>query len=250
MTHALLRPVAAAAVAAAGLTSPALAAERPVVVELFTSQGCSSCPPADALMEDLAMRDDLIALSFNVDIWDYLGWKDTLARPEHTARQRRYARRMPQHLVYTPQSVIGGLYDVVGSRGGDVEEAVGRVRANRPPGPEVAIETDGGTILVKIGAGPEGAPTPAKVLFGRVSSRIEVEVGGGENGGRRIAYTNVVHDFAPIATWTGAALEVSPPPGGPATGFDRLVAILQVEGDGPVLGAALVPSPDLVRAGQ
>ena len=111
---------------------PARAAERPIVVELFTSEGCSSCPPADALLGELATRPNVLALSFHVDYWDRLGWKDPFSSPEATARQQHYARLLGLDTVYTPQIVVDGSWEAVGSDQAAVERALDQARRSRP----------------------------------------------------------------------------------------------------------------------
>src|SRR5215470_2470293 len=128
-----------AAVIAVGHASATSAQDKPpVVLELFTSQGCSSCPPADALLGELAQRPGIVALAFHVDYWDYIGWKDPYASPTNTQRQHDYAVALGLHMVYTPQMVVDGRTDVVGSERGDVETAIGRAAA----GPKLAISIE------------------------------------------------------------------------------------------------------------
>ena len=134
--------------------SPAFAAgDSPVVVELFTSQGCSSCPPADAFMGELIKRREVIALSLNVDYWDYLGWRDTLASPEYSRRQRQYALHRGDGKVYTPQMVINGRAHVVGSRKGAVLRALSETGRTRVA---MSMREEGDEVVVEIGDKPAG----------------------------------------------------------------------------------------------
>ena len=157
------------------LTATGLSAgpeQRPrTVIELFTSQGCSSCPPADKLLGQLAGRDDVIALTFPVDYWDYLGWKDTLASPAYSARQRAYARARGDGQVYTPQVVIDGAYHAVGSRPWETEKTIAKSRKNlkndRIP---LAARTEGNTLILTAGADRE--PAPGVVCTGPATGSI------------------------------------------------------------------------------
>ena len=134
---------------AGALLQPAPAKSRlPVVVELYNSQGCNSCPPADKLLGRLAKRDDVIALTFNVDYWDYLGWKDTLADPANTKRQRQYASSMGDLNVYTPQMVIGGRQHVVGSNSAAVAAAIEAEQWQNTGGPNLYIEHLDGQVKI------------------------------------------------------------------------------------------------------
>src|SRR4051812_17852201 len=145
-----LRPlVLATMLVAAG---PAIAGERPVVVELFTSQGCSSCPPADALLGELTRRADVLPLAFHVDYWNRLGWKDPYSSAESTARQRTYARQLGLRTIYTPQMVVDGGIDVVGSERADVLKAIDAARASQRTVP-IEVARDGDGLRVRVGAG-------------------------------------------------------------------------------------------------
>jgi hypothetical protein len=224
---------------AAMLTAPARAqTARPVVVELFTSQGCSSCPPADALMIDLAKRPDVIALSFNVDYWDYTGWKDSLARPEFGLRARAYVDRMKLQSPYTPQMIVDGLIDVVGNNKGLVAGAVQKqTNAPRDAVP-VAIARSGDKIGVSLG---EGRAVPgARILVLRTKSAITIEIGKGENKGKQITYTNSVRRVMDAGEWTGKAANLTLPVTMPdlKEPTDGVVVLIQGGPGGPILGAA------------
>ena len=153
----------AAALAALWLTLPgaALAQSAPVVVELFTSQGCSSCPPADKLMHDLAKREDVIALALHVDYWDYIGWKDLFADPEHTKRQQRYAFRGGRDVVYTPQMIINGQDDVVGARAMELAEIIA---AHAERGSPVTLRATRAGDAVQIEASAAEGAAPGRLV--------------------------------------------------------------------------------------
>lgn len=181
------------------LTLPAKAETRGVI-ELFTSQGCSSCPPADKLVETLAAKPGLIVLSLPVDYWDYLGWKDTLASPAHTKRQKAYAQARGDRNIYTPQIVVNGLVHVVGSKREAVDLALRTTAedAGVLSVPVVIRETADG-YAIEIGA---GGP-PAEVWLMPIETSVAVEIGRGENSGHAVTYTNVVRGMARIGAYAG-----------------------------------------------
>ncbi|MCV2880917.1 DUF1223 domain-containing protein [Actibacterium sp. XHP0104] len=214
---------------------PVMAADvsNPVVVELYTSQGCSSCPPADALLNDLAARDDVIALSLHVDYWDYIGWKDVFADPAYTKRQKAYARAVGSRTVYTPQMIIAGDEHVVGVRPMEVIELIQQHKA-RPGSVAMSLRREGGKVVVSARA---LRPLRGEAVLQLVSYEPQavVEITRGENAGRTIRYSNIVRSWTPVARWTGEdALNMS---------FDvpadqPIVAILQEKGPGAILAAA------------
>ncbi len=197
----------ALAVAVAGIAAAAPAradeAVRPVVVELFTSQGCSSCPPADAFLHELATREDVVALTWHVDIWDYLGWTDTLARREFSLRQQAYASAMPSRQVYTPQAVIMGSFDTVGSRQNEVTALIDAAMGEAMTRPVVSIAIDGEIVRVTVAGDPMGLERNAAVIFIRKQAEREVNIGQGENGGRIIRYANVVRQMIELGAYDG-----------------------------------------------
>ncbi len=221
-------------------TLAASKAERPTVVELFTSQGCSSCPPADAYLGDLAKRKDVIALTFPVDYWDYLGWKDTFASPANSARQRNYALRRGDRQVYTPQMVINGRVHAVGSRRSQVEGKIKQVNVKPDPNwinVDVSVKND--TLMVKAPAGKNGDSRTATLWLALYTDKSKVAIKRGENGGRSITYYNIVRQMIPLGRWSGDAVEIELPKSdvmGP--GYDGCVVFLQVNGTGPIIGAA------------
>lgn len=224
--------VTAAALCAA---TSAGAAERPRgVVELFTSQGCSSCPPADRIVGDLARDPSLVVLSLPVDYWDYIGWKDTLASPQCTARQKGYAQARGDGQVYTPQAVIDGVAHVVGAdRNAVVQSIAAHAGALKL---DVDAKTANGRVTVDVGA---GADANASVWLMEIQPTATVEVGRGENAGRTLTYANVVRKMTRLGEWTGKPAHFDAPSN--AAPGDRYVALVQtgaVDRPGAVLGAA------------
>src|SRR6266566_1644008 len=175
--------------------APLHAGERPTVVELFTSEGCSSCPPADALLAELAGRPEVLALSFHVDYWDRLGWKDPFSSPEATRRQHRYAELLGTGTVYTPQIIVDGKWQAVGSDRGEVERALDAARRDGTEVP-VALALDHGRAQIKLGSGGEGV-SGAVLLIG-FDRRHVTAVARGENGGRTLAYVDVVRSVEEV----------------------------------------------------
>lgn len=201
----------AATDAPAPVESLGLSDAVPVVVELFTSQGCSSCPAADAMLTALSRQPDILPLSFHVDYWDYLGWADSFARPEFTARQERYARAAGEHAVYTPQLIVDGM-DTALALG--PAQLMGLIDASRVAPAMVSVQREttgeGQSIelmaLSDLGGGVE-------ILLVRYAPERAVEMTAGENRGRTVTYTNVVLSLDRLAEWDGAAplrMTVSP----------------------------------------
>jgi hypothetical protein len=213
------------------------------VIELFTSQGCSSCPPADRLLGKLAQREDLIALTFAVDYWDYLGWKDTLASPIHTSRQRDYARARGDGQVYTPQVVVNGIEHVNGSQEREIEAAIERTRARlKGQRLQIAAWSDDAGLVVETGPAPAGmAEATAIILLALVQRRAEVAIGRGENHGRTITYTNVVRDLKLLGRWTGTARTYRLPKAEIGTvAMDFCTVLVQQGRSGPIIAAVEV----------
>ena len=184
---------------------------QPVVVELFTSQGCSSCPPANASLSAISSRADVLALSFGVAYWDYLGWTDTFAKPEFTQRQVNYERGLGRRGPFTPQIIVDGSTDTVGNKFSEVERLVS---ASRLDGPMISI--DGTTVSI----GAAASPAAADVWLVRYDPRtINVPVARGENEGATLPHTNVVRQLLRLGSWTGQAtsFRISPAPAGLAT---------------------------------
>ena len=224
-------PPALAAALALALTAGAgaRAAGPLTVVELFTSQGCSSCPPANENVRALGDRADLLTLSFGVTYWDQLGWKDTFAQPKFTARQIDYARSLGHAGPFTPQVVIDGKADGVGARKGEIEALAARQTV--VGGPALKVETG----AVSLSAGPAPA-RPADVWLVRYDPRIvQVPIKAGENDGRTLPHRNVVRDLARLGAWTGSPERFSIPA---ASGGLATAILVQTQGAGPILAAA------------
>ena len=219
---------------------PAVAGERLTVVELYTSQGCNSCPPADAILGELVARDDVIALSFHIDYWDYLGWKDTFSSAAATKRQKQYARFLGSRGVYTPQMVIGGAAHAVGSNRGRVEELIETVAAR--PGPEIDVSVVAGApgeVLVRIAGAEITSTRKFAIWLARFDDARTVPIERGENAGRTITYHHVVRDIERIGWWKGEALELSLGLEDlRAGGRDGCVIIVQQGSHGRIVGAA------------
>jgi hypothetical protein len=207
------------------------AADSPVVVELYTSQGCSSCPPADAYLHELAKRDDVIALALHVDYWDYIGWKDVFASPQFTARQHAYAAAAAATTVYTPQMVINGQAHVIGSRPTQVMAAI---EAQRGKGTaiDLSVNRDGGHVEISANANGGGDYV---VQLVRYTPEQTVDVRRGENAGHQYSYAHIVNSWDVIGRWDGtAALYIR----AAAAGDDPVVVIVQQASNGPIVGAA------------
>jgi hypothetical protein len=214
------------------LLTTAAMAQRPTVIELYTSQGCSSCPPADALLTELARNDPgLLALDLHVTYWDRLGWKDPFSLPAATQRQQQFSQRLGLDTVYTPQLVVDGRYEAVGSDRDAVRQAIQRARAAAATIPLTLTPTPAG-VHIHAGAGT-GRGT---LLLAGFDRQHTTPIGRGENGGRTLTETNVVRSISPAATWSGAGLDLDlPRPEG-----ERVAVVLQSE-DGRVIGAAAMP---------
>ncbi len=197
----------------------------PVVVELFTSQGCSSCPPADAYIEELGKRRDLVVLTRSVTYWDRLGWKDSLGRQSNTDLQNAYARRGGEGGgVYTPQMMVQGSLGAVGSDRSKIADQVRRAK-----------QAQGAAIVVKGNvAGVSGIGGPANVALVTFRPQVVVRIGSGENGGRTIRYTNVVVSERIIGRWSGKTEAFTLPNAMPASGLKQAL-ILQKDGAGAIL---------------
>lgn len=218
------------------------AATPPVVVELFTSQGCSSCPPAEALLNELADEDGIIALEMHVDYWDYIGWADPFASPQITQRQRDYASQLELRYVYTPQMVIDGRYNAVGSRRQEVRAAIDEAAARGKPLLLEYVEDDGYKLVIPAGSSPDGGATVWLAVFDGLH---KTDVERGENSGRTLINRNVVRELVELAVWTGERLEIPVDPEQMAARGRAGCAVLVQQGrTGPILGAAAVMVAD------
>jgi hypothetical protein len=211
-------------------TAASYAQTRPTVVELYTSEGCSSCPPAEAQIGKLAQQDSVIALAFHVEYWDSGGWHDRFDFPEATARQRQYARTLKLATVYTPQLVVDGQRDVVG--GGN---SIGAASA-KTPGVPVAISVVNDAVVVALGALQPAAPCDV-LLVGYLPEAVS-KVTRGENAGRELHEFNIVRSIRKLGSWQGAG-ETFSVPLKTLTGDATAVAVLVQQRDqGPIIGAA------------
>ncbi len=252
----LLTSLTAALAAATAAFGQADLEAPPVVVELFTSQGCSACPKANRMLGELSLRGDIIGLAFAVDYWDYLGWDDTFAQPQFVARQRAYAPRLRNRGVYTPQMVVNGRENVPGLDQSKVEAAVSRNRGmpNRGPAVSIAIEPvptsvvrvgagdrsvelearPAGRVLVKIAAG-EAPPEEADVwLIAYLDGRRDVVVSEGENKGETVSHFNIVTQLERLGGWSGDAAAFE----GRIINGESVAVLVQEKELGPILSAA------------
>lgn len=234
-------PATVAALAALLFLRPSLAeaeGQKLVVVELFTSQSCSSCPPADALLTEIARSGEqagILPLAFHVTYWDRLGWRDRFSLPEATERQRRYTASLGLNTLYTPQAVVQGRHDAVGSDRRAVLRAIAAAREAAASGPEMALSPRAEGLSLSIGGG-RGGGTLWLVGFDR---EHVTPVRGGENSGRRLVESQVVRSLSQAGSWRGEAVRLDLPR--PAAG-ERAAVLLQAP-DGAILGAALLPAP-------
>ena len=221
------------------LSGPALAARPPLVVELFTAQGCSSCGPANEAVAALAERDDVLPLTFSVDYWDYLGWKDTFARNGFADRQRAYARQFGIRDVYTPQVVIDGRVQASGAKPAGIEPLLAAQAKVRHDPPDMAVMNNG---RVAVGSGRVPA-AGAEVWLVRYDPKAQqVTVRRGDNRGQTLDYRNVVRQLVRLGPWAGKPRAYRLPPAGEA----GLASVILVQGarGGPVIGVLPLPAAD------
>jgi hypothetical protein len=216
--------------AVASTRSTLAAPPRPVLVELFTSQGCSSCPPADAVLSELAGRDDVLALGYHVDYWDRPGWRDPFSLREATQRQRAYAARLGLSFVYTPQAVVDGRADVIGSDRDKLTAAIAAVQPTARVGLE--LRREGTEVLLReaVGAAPVAA-----IMLVTFTPRHTTRVLRGENSGRTLTHSNIVRAIHPLDPAPAWRVTVDPALG---------VAAIAEDAQGAVLGLARVPPVD------
>ena len=219
-------------------------AEPRAVVELFTSQGCSSCPPADKLLGELAKDPSVIALSMPIDYWDYLGWKDTLADARFSARQKAYSQMRGDRDVYTPQVVVNGSAHVIGSDRAGIESAIGATKkADGVMSVPVTMTLAGKQITVSVAASSKGpAAMHGEVWIGSISQAVPISISRGENSGRELTYYNVVRNLLKVGDWNGSPGNWTVPLENISReGVDAAVVYVQ-DGNrdkpGPMLGAA------------
>ena len=209
------------------------ASQSGVVVELYTSQGCSSCPPADALMEKLVQDPGVIALALHVDYWDYIGWKDTFALPRFTDRQKAYAHAAGEKMIYTPQMIVAGRDRIVGNEPAELAAALDRAAGLAAP-VVLTLSRQGDVLTIRAKADPP-LTAPVRVQLVRYEPQQTVEIAGGENAGQIVTYSNIVTDWQVVGDWPGLApLEMTVD----AAGGKPLVVILQREGPAEIVAAA------------
>lgn len=216
-----------------GFATLATAQDNPVVVELYTSQGCSSCPPADKILHELAEREDVIALALHVDYWDYIGWKDPFADPSHAKRQRAYAREGQRRTIYTPEMIVNGESDIVGAKPMKLSEAIA-MHARRAPTIALELARSGDTVTVNAQMlAASGGEMTVHML--RYSPKESTMIKRGENAGKTLSYANVVQGWQVLGRWDGAsplALKAQ------AAGNLPTVVIIQSGKAGPIQAAA------------
>ena len=234
---ALLGTMLLAASVSLPASADSLRVQPKAVVELFTSQGCSSCPPADALLTSLSERGDVLALAYHVDYWDYVGWKDTFGSPAYSDRQRAYAQSWGSSRIYTPQMVVNGAIGVVGSRRNEVNGAIDRAQLPL----NVAVTKDRN--MLKVSIPPDTGLTDAVVWLVTYINRADVDIAEGNNAGKSVVYTQVVTGRQALGMWesdSGASLKL-PIPEMLAESSNGIAVIVQQEHNGlpgPILGAA------------
>ncbi|MFI5015516.1 MAG: DUF1223 domain-containing protein [Hyphomicrobiales bacterium] len=223
-----------------GVSFPAKAESVRQVIELFTSQGCNSCPPADRLAAELARDPATVVISLPVDYWDYLGWKDSFASPAFTARQKAYSQARGDMQVYTPQVVVDGVAHAVGSERDAIEAAAAASRA-----PEVPISetVSGDRLHIDVAASPN-AGKAAQVWLVPTLSAASVAIGRGENAGATVTYTNIARQLRKLGDWDGAACKFDVSTADiRKLGADGAAILLQANNGGlpgPILGAAII----------
>lgn len=247
----LPRILALFAVTASGVLSsqPSSAGDqssRPVVVELFTSQGCSSCPPADALLNELSQRPDVVALSFHVSYWNYLGWVDPFATPEAAVRQRDYARRFGLRHVYTPQMVINGTEHLSGTRRDDILTRIAD-GSHHLAIPVELSEADNDQVVIRVGTAAKSKNAlhdddGARIWLLLLDRRQVTPIHNGENRGQTLVNTHVVRKMVPVGSWQGDAVNVVVPRSGDNAVGDLCAALVQEMASGRILGAAIEQS--------
>jgi len=226
----------------AAVTGSNMASAQPrAVIELFTSQGCSSCPPADELFAKMAKEPGVITLSLPVDYWDRLGWKDTFAKHAFTERQVAYAGVRGDGQVYTPQAVVNGLQHTVGSQRSGIDRAVAQTSSSlRIP---LSVERKAGDIVVTVGSADDTIAASGTVVLLPILGARQVAIGRGENANRKVIYTNIVRDIVPIGTWNGRAAEFKAS-AAKFKDYESIVVLLQagtVAKPSTILGAARTP---------
>lgn len=230
MRHHLFFALLAVAIALAGAHTRA--ATMPAVVELFTSQGCSSCPPADELLGELAQRPDVIALAYHVDYWDHLGWTDRFSLADATARQQAYGHAMALSTVYTPQMVVDGSKDLVGSDRSRVLAALKGQRDGIVP----ALAVEGGNLHVTLS--PADGAAGSEITLVAYTREAQTRVARGENAGRSLREWGIVRAVKRLGAWDGAARQLSVDLAALPADCSNVALLIQRSGNGPMIGAA------------
>jgi hypothetical protein len=234
-----------AALAFAVFLQPALAEPPRAVVELFTSQGCSSCPPADELLVEYSRQPDIVALSMPVNYWDYLGWKDTLAHVAFTERQKAYAHSRKDRQVFTPQMIVNGKKSCIGSDRTQIENAIQYTSKGRKTLPvNIALSEQNGTVTIAVEETPDTTQRLAEVWVLPVLKSQTVPIERGENRGKTITYANVVRGLNLVGEWRGGSARFEVPLDTARKGGDAYVVLLQstdAARPGIILGAAKGP---------
>ncbi len=234
MTRALLMTL----ILGAALSVGAAWARTPVVVELYTAQGCASCAKANSYAAALSERAGVVPLTFSVDYWDYLGWKDTLAQPEFTERQKAYDARFGLRDVYTPQMIIDGAAQASGDKADDVDSLIHAARHAKPAEIEIVPRADGTVAVRRRGAaGPRLACDVWLVRYLPHAPAIEVKAG--ENRGKSVSYANVVNQLTRLGAWSRRQAVFRPAPA--AAEGEQTLILVQVANGGPILAAARLP---------
>ena len=234
-----------AALAFAAFLQPALAEPPRAVVELFTSQGCSSCPPADELLVEFSRQPDIVALSLPVNYWDYLGWKDTLAHVAFTERQKAYAHSRSDRQVFTPQMIVNGKKSSIGSDRAQVEKAIQVTTKGRKALPvNVVVNEQDSTVTITVEETPDTTQREAEIWILPVLRSQTVPIERGENKGKTITYANVVRGLNRVGEWRGGSARFEVPLDMARKGGDAYVVLLQgtdATRPGIILGAAKGP---------
>lgn len=219
------------------------AAEKPpVVVELFTSQGCSSCPPADAYLGELAKRPDLLALAFHVEYWNYIGWVDPFAKPWATRRQRDYMSELHTRYIFTPEMVVNGASEGIGSERGDMEKLIRAAAGAAPAHPDLRLLwREDGALVVDVGEGQSPPGDPAVLWLVGYDGVHETKVLRGENEGQTLADHHAVRSFRKLGAWLGWSEELIVSQDEAKTlGDSGIAVLLQAAGSGPIVTAAQI----------
>lgn len=212
------------------------------VIELFTSQGCSSCPPADALLKTLSDDPSIIALSLPVDYWNYLGWKDTFGSPRNSERQRNYARNRGDGEIFTPQAIVNGVAHVNGASNAAIQQAIDdTMKTGGPMQVPVRFWQERNTLNFALGGDtPAHSPREATIWLGVVQMTGAVQIKDGENAGKTLTYTNIVRELTPIGIWKGMPMKVQLPRAAMMQAdVQKLVVLVQEGRSGPIIGATM-----------